>query len=145
VRLRQTVADATLATGNVRAYVYRYNSGTQVYTPLFTAISGDITPGVTAATYSFDYTTTEDEDMQGEYLYIHYTWQSSSGGSGGKYKTTIAFHVEGTGLADADKPRIEAGTSSIPTLGYPLLFLTVTFFIFALVKKGTLQLERVQT
>ena len=135
VRLRLTAGNAP--TGNVRAYVKRYD-GSSTYTNLFTATSGSITPSGTATTYSFSYDLTSDLDMQGQYLYVHYTWQSSSGGNN---PTAISFQVEGTGLAAADRARIVTGSSSVPSLGSLLTFSGIAFFLIWALKRGILRFK----
>ena len=137
VRLHRTKATAT---GVVRAYVKRYD-GASTYTDLFTATSASITPGTSAATYSFT-ASPGAVDMQGQYLYVHYTWQTSSGGGTGGNATYEYFDVEGTGLAAADKARIIPASSSISTLGYFLLSIAVAFFVWMMVKKRVLYIKR---
>ena len=137
VRLHRTKAAAT---GVVRAYVKRYD-GASTYTDLFTATSASITPGTSAATYSFT-ASPGAVDMQGQYLYVHYTWQTSSGGGTGGNATYEYFDVEGTGLAAADKARIIPASSSISTLGYFLLSIAVAFFVWMMVKKRVLYIKR---
>lgn len=136
VRIRLSAGGAPAA-GTIRAYVFRYD-GSSTYTPLFTASKTGVSPSSTATTYNFTYDPDSDLDMQGQYLYVHYTWQTTNS-SGASNSTVIDFHVEGTGLAAADKARIQPGSSSIPTLGWPLLFLTIAFFVGMLLKKGVLR------
>ena len=136
VRLHRT---KTAATGVVRAYVKRYD-GASTYTDLFTATSGSITPDT-----DFTETFTASPgaiDMQGQYLYVNYTWQTSSGGGTGGNATYIYFHVEGDTLLADQKPRIIPSSSSISTMGYFLLSIAVAFFVWMMVKKRVLYIKR---
>lgn len=137
VRLRLT--GGTTPTGTATAKVFRYD-GASTYTPLFSSSLSGITPSGTATTYSWTYNTTSDLDMQGQYLYVHYLWQTSSGGNN---STGIALHTEGTDIAAADRSRIVPGSSSIPTLGYSLLVLLVLFLVYTLLRRGVLRTRRV--
>ncbi len=138
VRLHRTKAAAT---GVVRAYVKRYD-GVSTYTDLFTATSASITPGISALRYTFT-ASPGVIDMQGQYLYVNYTWQTSSGGGTGGNATYMYFHVEGNdGLTADEKACIITESSSISTLGYFLLTVVLSFFVWMMVKKRVLYIKR---
>jgi hypothetical protein len=134
VRLKKGSSGSTFI-GTVRAYVHRYSGGgSGTYTNLFTATRASTTLTTTMSTFTFT-ATPGAQDMQGQYLYVNYTWQTTSGGASGQ---TVWFGD------DISTSSITPPSSSIPTLGGLLLTVAVASFIAVLVRRKVLTLRKAE-